>query len=289
MKDYVQKYEAQGKRCLFIGAVGDNFYANGIQDDAHWASQWSNVYGVDDAKSPLRDIPWLAVMGNHDHGSADPMCACGQGCKQFNGAHRPAFTNKFWMPDYYWHYFIPGVDLEVIGLDTNAQDAGGLGGDGCANGAAETCRRCGGLGKIQDFLNSKKAAGESYLDERARSSTAKTTLIMQHYDGGIGANYKQRFESNRANAANRVLSAYGHAHDQVCQGSRTDGCDVILTGGGGGWPGGGYFGFTAVHLTDDGGFLTKLETPEVRFTQNSCAYLGANVTSTSNDEVEILV
>lgn len=294
MKDYVQKFEAQGKKCLFVGAVGDNFYSTGLQDDAHWAEQWSNVYGTNDVNSPLHDIPWLAVMGNHDLGNADATCACGNGCKQFNGAHRPSGTESFWMPDYYWHYYIPGVDVEVIGIDTNAIDVGGIGGDGCKNGGAVTCQTCGGQNNIQTFLSGKQSAGENYLDERARITSAKTALIMQHYDGGLGAQYKQRFENINGGKA-QVLSAYGHAHDQACQGNRTRGCDVILTGGGGGWRGGAYFGFTAVHLTDDGGYETTLESNEVRISQGSCNYvgeveraIGENVSGSGGD-IEVFV
>merc|ERR1711971_460810 len=240
MKDYVSAQKQLGKKCLFVGAVGDNFYSTGVEDDAHWAEQWGNVYGTNDGGSPLYDIPWLAVMGNHDLGNADPTCACGEGCKQFNGPHRPPGTDKFWMPDYNWTYFIPGVDLEIIGLETNAIDVGGIGGNGAQGGGVATFQRCGGQGNVQNFLNGRKTAAEEHLDERARASSAKTVLIMQHYNGDLGATYKQRFEQNNGGKA-RVLSAYGHAHDQVCMHSEANVCDDILTGGGGGWQGGGFF------------------------------------------------
>merc|ERR1712048_391370 len=101
-----------------------------------------------------------------------------------------------------------------------------------------------------------------------------------------GAALKKRFESNNGGRTH-VLSAYGHAHDQVCEGNRANGCDVILTGGGGGWKGGGYFGFTAVHLTDDGGYQTTLETSEVRISQRSCSYLLDHKNSTEYSEVVV--
>lgn len=290
MKDYVRKYEAQGKKCLFVGAVGDNFYAGGLRDAEHWKKQWGDVYGATDQSSALHGIPWLAVMGNHDVGNDDPDCACKGVCKQFNNANRPSGTEKFWMPDFYWHYSIPDVDLEIIGLDTNALDIYGLGGDGCKNGAKVVCSRCGGQNNVANFLNSKKSAGESYLDERASSTRAKTALIMQHYDyghgisGNVGDYYKKRFESKNGGRT-QVLSAYGHSHDQKCEGSRAHGCDVILTGGGGGWKGGAYFGFTAVHLTDDGGYMTTLETSEVRISQHSCSYFLEHTNSTEYSEV----
>lgn len=278
MNNYVEKYNKQGKKCLFVGALGDNFYSRGLKDDNHWANQWSIVYGTNDPNRALHGIPWLAVMGNHDLGEDDKECACGGVCKQFNNGGRPAGTEKFWMPDYYWHYYIGGsAKLEVIGLDTNAVDGGGLGGDGCSGGAKATCEHCGGQSNIQNFLNQKMQEGESYMETRAGITNATTAVILQHYDsaahlGNVGSYLKKRFESHNSGKT-KVLAAYGHTHDQVCEGDRTHGCDVVLTGGGGGWRGGGYFGFTAVHLTDDGGFETVLETNEVRISQKSCSYL----------------
>lgn len=294
MKGYVTKYQGQGKKCLFVAAVGDNFYASGLRDEDHWNKQWGDVYGTNDQSSGLHGIPWFAIMGNHDIGNDDPTCACGGVCKQFNAAPRPAGTEKFWMPDYYYHYYIPGVDLEVIGLDTNALDVGGIGGDGCKNGGKVTCQKCGGQTKIQNFLSGKMSAGEKYLDDRAKTTSAKTALIIQHYNwasgiGNVGAMLKKRFESSNGGKTH-VLSAYGHAHDQKCEGSRDRGCDVIMTGGGGGWKGGGYFGFTAVHLTDDGGYQTTLETSEVRISQKSCSYLShLSETNSTYFDAEVVI
>lgn len=282
MNEYVAKYQQQGKKCLFVGALGDNFYNSGLRDDAHWQQQWGNIYGTNDPSKALHNIPWLAVLGNHDHGGSDPGCACGMGCKQFNRAPtpRPAGTEKFWIPDYSWNYEIPGAQLEIIGIDTNAVDVPNLGGDGCKNGARAACQKCGGQGKIQNFLNGEKAKGERLLDERAKSSEAKTVVIMQHYPG-VGKQYKEQFEKQNGNKAS-VLSAYGHAHEQVCNGknTQTGNCELVLSGGGAGWRGKGYFGFTAVHLLDDGGFKTVLETSEVRFPQNSCAFLEEETNTT---------
>jgi len=233
----------------------------------------------------LFGIPWLAVMGNHDLGNADPTCACGKGCKQFNGAHRPANTDLFWMQNYYWQYSIPEVNLEIIGLDTNSVDVGGIGGNGAAGGGAGTFATCGGQGNVQTFLSGQKSAGEAFLDDRARTSSAETTLIMQHYPG-VGTAYKKRFEALNAGRS-KVLTAYGHTHEQACMGSRDSGCDDILTGGGGGWQGGAYFGFTAVHLTEGGWFMTTLETDEVRIPQNSCAYMGVVPNITEETVVQV--
>jgi hypothetical protein len=271
MRDYQAKEEAQGKKLLYVLAGGDNFYYTGLNKnnrDYQFAHQWKNIY------TSLTDVPWLGVYGNHDLGSDDPGCACGKGCNQFNSAGRPAGTENFWIPDYYWHYLIPEIQLEVIGLDTNAADAGGLGGNGCNGGAKRTCENCGGLDNIKTFLNKKMNEGEAYMDERARVTTATTVAILQHYPKytGVSNGLLSRFEKANGNKA-KVLSAAGHTHDQKCEGSGTDGCNVILTGGGGGYiDKGAYLGFTVVHLKDDGGYEVVLESSEVRFPKSSCAW-----------------
>merc|ERR1711862_669325 len=85
------------------------------------------------------------------------------------------------MGNYYWHYPIPEIQLEVIGLDTNAADAGGLGGNGCSGGAKKTCENCGGLDNIKTFLNKIQNEGEAYMDGRASLTNATTVAILQHY------------------------------------------------------------------------------------------------------------
>merc|ERR1712151_474819 len=136
----------------------------------------------------------------------------------------------------------------------------------------ETCKRCGGIKKIEEFLGKKKAEGEAYMDQRAKVTPATTVAIVQHYPGSVSKGLLQRFQKANGGKA-KVLSAAGHAHDQKCEGSRTHGCDVILTGGGGGYVSNAKsLGFTVVHLTDDGGYEVVLETPEVRFSAKSCTW-----------------
>lgn len=271
MNDYVRNQQAQGKRVLFVGALGDNFYSRGLADDSKWQTIWSNVYGVNDPSKPLHNVPWMGVMGNHDLGGSDPGCACGKGCKQIQTAPK-----NFYMPGYYWNYYIPGAELEVVGLDTNNVDVNSLGGDGCHGHSREVCDKCGWGSQVRDYLNGVRSKGEELLVDRARASSAKTVLIMQHYNTGPGKQLKQKFEQNNGGRA-KVLSAYGHRHEQKCEGDRTNGCDVILSGGGGGWRGGRgdyYYGFTAVHLKDDGGYQTVLETGDVRIRQTGCKWWG---------------
>merc|ERR1712050_260991 len=88
-------------------------------------------------------------------------------------------------------------------MGTNAVDVGGLGGDGCRNGARQTCATCGGYNNIKNFLDKKKGEGESYMDERARITPATTVAILQHYPAytGVVQGYKSRFENANGHKA----------------------------------------------------------------------------------------
>lgn len=219
-------------------------------------------------------------MGNHDYGGADPGCACGKYCRQLSTA-----PPLWYMPNRYWNYFIPGIDLEILGLDTNAVDVGGLGGDGCHGHSPQVCETCGWGSEVQNYLNKIKQESEDMLEERAKVTQAKTTLIIQHYNWGwnyaVGADVLKKFRAANGYKSH-ALSAYGHQHEQKCEGDRTYGCDTILTGGGAGWRGGTYFGFTAVWLKDDGSYWADVESSEVRFYQSQCSWWGSGAVHKQN-------
>jgi len=287
MKQYVQNQAEQGKKLLFIASVGDNFYWSG-QDGSKWSSQWDDVYGTSKADSPLYDIPWLAVLGNHDIGTSDATLACpgsakyatvgGQdyGSRQFNkdkNPARPDWTSKFWMPDYNFHYEIPEVGIEVVGVDTNGDHVDELNGSGHS---ADVWNACGGRGNVQGFLGMIKNSGDEVLKCRAEKGSASTVLVMQHYPSNKW-DVKGTFEGALGGRQANVLTAYGHVHEQKCEGNNAQGqCNVIMTGSGGGCcetdlPHN-HAGFTAVHLTSDGGFTSDVESGDVRLPQGACTW-----------------
>jgi hypothetical protein len=286
MKQYVQNQAALGKTLLFIAAVGDNFYWSG-QDGSKWSSQWDDVYGHTDQNSPLYDIPWLTVLGNHDIGASDPYLACpsvakyasmgGQdyGSRQFNkdkNYERPDWTRKYWMPDYNWHYEIPQIGVEVVGVDTNGDHIDDLNGAGHAGAVFDPC---GGRDNVQGFLGMIKNSGDDMLQCRAEKGTASTVLVMQHYPSN-GQDVLNKF-SNALQRDARVLTAYGHDHEQKCDGTDDQGqCNVIMTGSGGGCCDGdlpqNHAGFTAIHLTEDGGFTSDVESEDVRLPRGACTW-----------------
>lgn len=268
--------------------MGDNFYWTGNSGD--WSTQWGNVYGTADPSSPLYNIPWLAVLGNHDIGDTDKYTACpgssptgatvgGQkyGSLQMNkdkNPLRPSWTEKFYLPDYSYHYEIADVGVELIAVDENANDIGGLGGD--SSGHRQMFATCGGQGSVAGFLGMIKQSGEDLLVDRAKKGKATTVLIINHYPG-IGSDLKNKFQGAAGGRKVNVLSAYGHTHQQQCDGRNSAGqCDLIMTGGGGGCCSsdlrGNYAGFTAVHLTEDGSFTSDVESSAVRNERGACSW-----------------
>ena len=70
-------------------------------------------------RSPADNVPFLAVLGNHDLGdsdlyanrpSASPKVTVGgnpYNSNQFNAdknPERPSFARRYWLPDYNYHY-----------------------------------------------------------------------------------------------------------------------------------------------------------------------------------------
>merc|ERR1712159_505553 len=103
----------------------------------------------------------MGVMGNHDHGDDDPGCNCGKYCRQISTAP------KLWyMPHYNWNYYIPDIDLEIVGLDTTNVDVGGIGGDGCYGHNRGVCDICGWGSEVQGHLDKVRWEGEAMLEER---------------------------------------------------------------------------------------------------------------------------
>jgi len=282
MKSYVRKQRAAGRTILAVALVGDNFYWDGATPES-WARQWEPAYGTNDPSSPLYQVPWLAVAGNHDYGDSDPYAFCpstrplhhidGQAyaSQQLNADRnptRPQGTEKYWFPDYNYHYSIPEAGLEFVVMDTNYQNV--VHNKGCnAVGFKGAFRKCGGFAPVESFMSRVGAAGERLLDERARNGTASTTVILQHYPGSC---QRERFQAALpAGRQTKVLCAYGHVHTQQCDGrDANNNCDVVMTGGGGGCCGSHTAGFTAVHLTDDGGFVTDLSSQDVSIPRHLC-------------------
>ncbi|CAK9062334.1 unnamed protein product [Durusdinium trenchii] len=287
LKSFVENQKKAGKNLLFIASVGDNFYWTGVTPEA-WHEDWEVPYGPNDPNSPLFQIPWLAIYGNHDFGEHDPYAFCPHvfpntfvGSQAYSGSQlnkernpkRPDSTRSFWMPDYNYHYEIPEANVEVIALDTNAKiDPNQIAGNAKARGLADAL--CGGRDVSQNFLEALAKAGEALVLERAKLSTATTILMIQHYPGWCPrALFENALPPERRGKV-RLICAYGHVHDQKCVVKGPQGCMDVLSGGGGGCcgPKVNLAGFTAVHLDDAGGAWVDVESPAVRMEKDTCSW-----------------
>jgi len=284
MHRYVEAQRSAGKRLMVIGSVGDNFYWSGA-DSGSWDRQFEPVYKTNVEGSPLHKVPWLVSMGNHDYGDKDPYGFCpdrapdhvkrtyqGQAYahSQLNrnrSATRPSNYDHYWFPDLNYHYEISEADIEFISLDTNFDNVvNHLGPD--ARGFRDAFAKCGGVGPVAEYLRKVQESGTRLLRTRAQEGSASTVVILQHYPHACQKDtFLQALPEHRK--ATKVLCAWGHDHSQECLGwSHT--CDMVLTGGGGGCCGNHRAGFTAVHLTDDGGFMTDVESHEVSMPASDC-------------------
>lgn len=288
MRAYVKEQKLRGKHLLFIASVGDNFYWTGATPEA-WERTWSQPYGVHDPSSPLYQIPWLSLYGNHDFGNNDPHAFCphlyprkilhGQpySSHQLNRdkfPDRPHFTEKYWLPDYNYHYELPAADLEVIVVDTNGKVTPDIiGGDQGGRNKADA--NCSGQAISQDFLEKIAQSGEDLVIERAKQNTAGTILLLQHYPGKFPREtFENALPASRKEKV-KVLCAYGHEHTQGCEKKDKSGmCIDILTGGGGGCCGPivDLAGFTAVHLDSGFGASVDVESSSVRLPAGSCKW-----------------
>jgi len=292
IKTYVKEQSAAGKNLLFIATVGDNFYWSGVKPYS-WELSWEAPYGPNDPDSPLFEVPWLATLGNHDYGDNDPWACCpnaqaeamavagaqAYGSQQLNAdknPKRPASTKRYWLPDYNYHYVLPEADLEVISVDTNFFHMHELGGEPA--GHMESFSGCGGGEVARGFMATVAKAGQELLKERAAKGYVKTVVILQHYPKLCQKDIFYDALPDWRKASTKVLCAYGHIHEQKCEGTDADGnCNVVLTGGGGGCckPVIESAGFTAVSLTDtkDGGFKTEIGTPATVVPAAECAWM----------------
>ncbi|CAE7779504.1 PAP7 [Symbiodinium sp. CCMP2456] len=295
LRAYAEKQALASKKLLFIATVGDNFYWTGATPEA-WDAVWSQPYGTQDPNSPVYQVPWLSVYGNHDYGNHDPYAFCphkdesaqrtvinGQAyaSHQLNldkNPSRPWGTEMYWLPDYNYHYAIPSdahADVEVIAVDTSArlspEDVGGN-----PRGRASADALCGGRSVAQNFLNKTYEAGRRLVIERAKKNKAGTVLIIQHYPHFCPRDlFEDSLPASRKGKV-KVLCAYGHVHDQKCDKKDESGmCLDILSGGGGGCcaPLINRAGFAAVHLDSGSGVAAvDVESPEVRLPAGSCAW-----------------
>jgi len=102
--------------CDFAVLLGDNVYDGGVTstDDPQWQTKFELPYAN-------LDMPFYAVLGNHDYGGQLLVSVPGLGNEWDKGQWEVAYTgvsDKWQMPD--THYTRRFGDLGLIALDTNS-------------------------------------------------------------------------------------------------------------------------------------------------------------------------
>jgi len=221
-----RKQERPHSTLLFVLALGDNFYWSGATA-AHFNQTWLDVYAPE-----LLEVPWFAVMGNHDYGNDDPTSGCPSVqprfvCEHANqdtpacGGPRPYSTqpqgynsnqlnaNKggvgdearenFHMPDYTYYYSIPELRFELLAMDWNwlAAFPGHLGGNGIesGSGASKLREHCGSADRLGAEMKGIQEASMELLFQRSASAEQDNVAIISHYPDGFqgGANLRKMF------------------------------------------------------------------------------------------------
>ncbi len=111
------KCDADG--CQFVVLLGDNIYDSGVDGtmDDQWRTKFREPYAN-------IDLPFYAVLGNHDYGGEDPVFGTDQGGlgNEFDvGLHEVAYAQidpKWNMPA--THYTFQYGNVGFIMLDTNS-------------------------------------------------------------------------------------------------------------------------------------------------------------------------
>jgi len=95
--------------CDFVQLLGDNIYESGVTSttDAQWATKFETPYAA-------IDLPFYAVLGNHDYGGNGAGNEFGKGK---NEVDYTTVSKKWKMPAPHYHHVMKHV--EFFALDTN--------------------------------------------------------------------------------------------------------------------------------------------------------------------------
>ena len=154
------------------------------------------------------------------------------------------------MPDFNYRVTIDALNLEILAIDQNYKDLGGIGGD--SSGHVQVDATCGGDSALASRLGDIGASGEALLAAAAAEGAADATqtrnvLILQHYNGAC-SDLVSSFEAAAPDdEALDVRCSFGHVHDSQCE-------MASLASSGG------YSAHTAVNCYEDHG-ATDLESP----------------------------
>ncbi len=218
---------------------GDNIYEEGVTsvDDPLWDSRYCNVY----TDPTLLDVPWYAILGNHDYYAGGEEFQIEYYVQKLDPAQR------WYMPSHYYSNIWPdvggGQSMQILFLDTvqladetfrralrhdgpaealafygeEVEEEAMSGGVRGGKEEGETRRRQ--LRKIRiEERETKKAAQLAWLEKTLAESTADWLLVAGHfpmYSGGYHGDTEELQRDVRPLLEKYRVDAYlcGHDHD----------------------------------------------------------------------------
>lgn len=212
--------KAAASGCDFVISTGDNIYTSGVTSaqDPQWKTKFENMY----LRYKELDIPWYAVLGNHDYrGNVDAQIEYGT-------------VNPRWnMPSRYYS-FRQNIDT-TIAVDFFALDT-------------------------QRIMNgSARDEQKQWLEKELKKSTARWKIVFGHHmirsHGGYGD------QAVMLRTIKPLLDTYGvdlymcgHDHDLQFLKATEDSFHCLISGAGGGANDTSY-GENTVFAATNGGFV----------------------------------
>lgn len=199
-----EKAEKDG--AAFVLLTGDNFYYNGVSgiNDEQWQTKWRDVY-----TGKSLQIPFYAVLGNHDYGHIPGFYTANSQAQIEFSAHDPRWK----MPARNYVFSKPvstSTSVDFFALDTTPI-----------------------ADNQTDSINIRLA----WLESALKASTAKWKIVYGHHP--VFSNGWQGPETRMVNLFKPLMEKYhvdvyfcGHDHDvEILQ--PVNGVHYIVSGGGG--------------------------------------------------------
>ncbi|ETP53133.1 hypothetical protein F442_01949 [Phytophthora nicotianae P10297] len=254
-----------------ILAHGDNFYWNGInylgERDSRFAASFEAKYDGDN----IKNVPWVAVMGNHDYGGSDYICSSGDKLVPCNNTAElyQGLENKLkWQSEYtspndnrwamdgrfYVHRVkdpAMGVSIDIFNVDTNDNDHSAEliccqcygyaknDSSGCNTITREGKYCFGGDKAMFDTCKAKFAEwgneSRAQLAKLAAKSDATWKIVNSHYspyDHYAEPGMKKWFDTLKNSGVRAFL--HGHTHAEKHDYAKSIGVHFVENGAGGG-------------------------------------------------------
>jgi acid phosphatase len=202
---------AAAKDARFVLALGDNFYDKGVEsvDDPLWKSMFEDVY-----THPALQVPWHAVLGNHDYGG-NPQA-------QIDYTAR---SPRWRMPRRY--YKVADRTLDHAGIDMFVIDTSPF---------VQSYRKDPASARARNMASQDIDAQLAWLDTSLGDARARWKLVVGHHTihsgGSAHGDTHELVERLKPVLLRHGVQIYIAGHDHDLQHIHRDGLHMIQCGGG---------------------------------------------------------